>query len=46
MSDKLFHRLLAAVLAVGIAATAALTAYTVYKHQNCSIITYISNESR
>lgn len=46
MSDKTFKRLLAAILAAGIISTALLTGYTIHKHMNCSIITYISNESR
>ncbi len=46
MSDKTFNRLLAAILAAGIISTVLLTGYTIYKHTNCSIITYISNESR
>lgn len=44
MSSKKFRRLLAAVVAAGIISTAALTAYTVYKHVNSSILTYIANE--
>lgn len=46
MSDKTFNRLLAAILVAGIISTTALTGYTIHKHMNCSIITYISNESR
>lgn len=44
MSNKKFLKALAAVLAAGIISTAALTAYTVYRHQHCSILTYIGNE--
>lgn len=44
MSNKKFLKALVAVLAAGIISTAALTAYTVYRHHHCSILTYISNE--
>ncbi len=44
MSDKLFYRVLAAVLAVCILATSVMVGYTIYLHQNCSIIGYIANE--
>lgn len=44
MSNKKFLKALAAVLAAGIISTAALTAYTVYCHRHCSILTYIGNE--
>lgn len=44
MSNKKFLKALIAVLTAGIISTAALTAYTVYRHQHCSILTYIGNE--
>ena len=44
MGNKKFLTALVAVLAAGIISTAALTAYTVYRHNHCSILTYISNE--
>lgn len=44
MGNKKFLKAVAAVLAAGIISTAALTAYTVYRHSHCSILTYISNE--
>ena len=44
MSNKKFLKALIAVLAGGIISTAALTAYTVYRHDHCSILTYIGHE--
>lgn len=44
MSDKVFKGVLAAVLAVCVLFTAFTVGYTVYLHQNCSIIGYIANE--
>lgn len=44
MNNKKFIKALIAVLAAGIICTAALTAYTVYRHNHCSILTYIGNE--
>lgn len=44
MSDKLFLRLLTAVLAVCIAATAAHLIYAVDAYQHCSIIYFIGKE--
>ena len=41
---KKFQQLLAVVLILGMLGTIALVAYTVHCHNNCSIITYISNE--
>ncbi len=44
MSEKVYRISLAVVLAVCILATAFTVGYTVYRHQNCSIIGYIANE--
>ena len=44
MSDKIFYRVLAVVLAVCVLFTAGMVGYTVYAHRNCSIIGYIANE--
>lgn len=44
MSEKAYRISLAIVLAVCILATAFTVGYTVYRHQNCSIIGYIANE--
>ncbi len=43
MRDLTFRRLLFAVTLLGVVSTAALIAYTVYLHQNCSIISFIAN---
>lgn len=43
MSDKMFGKIVAAVIILGIVATVALTLYTIYLHGNCSIIVYIAN---
>ncbi len=43
MRDLTFRRLLLAVTLLGVVSTAALIAYTVYLHQNCSIISFIAN---
>lgn len=43
MGEKTFRRLLLAVTLLGIVSTAALIAYTVFLHQNCSIISFIAN---
>ena len=44
MSDKKFKKILAAVVVLGFITTIILVSYTVHLHNNCSIITYISNE--
>lgn len=42
MSDKTFRRLLAAVTAAGVLATAALVIYTAVLYKNASIIEFIA----
>ncbi|MDR2904016.1 MAG: hypothetical protein LBU77_05870 [Clostridiales bacterium] len=44
MTDRLFRRILAAILVIGVAATLSLVGYTVILQRNSSMITYISNE--
>ncbi len=44
MSDKLYKKLIAIILAIGMLTTAALVAYTAYLHSNISIISYIAGE--
>lgn len=44
MSDRLYRRLIALILAVGMLATGGLVAYTAYLHSHVSIITYILRE--
>lgn len=44
MTDKLYRRLVALILALGILTTSALVAYTAYLHKNVSIITYVAKE--
>lgn len=44
MTDKLYKRLVALILALGILSTSALVAYTAYLHSRISIISYISEE--
>ena len=44
MNDKLFLRLLTALLAVCLLLTAAHLAYAVYAYQHCSIIYFIAKE--
>ncbi len=44
MSDKIFMRVLAAVLVLGVLVTAGMVAYTAYLHANCSIIGFIGSE--
>ncbi len=43
MNDKLYDKLLAAVMITGIAVSIALLIYTKHLYQNCSIISYIAN---
>ena len=44
MKERTFYILLSAVVALGVAMTAALVIYTAYEYNNCSIITYIATE--
>lgn len=44
MSERLYKRLVALILALGMLTTGALVAYTAYLHSNVSIITYIAGE--
>jgi len=44
MSDKIFIRLLIAVLVVCLVLTIAHLAYAVYAYQHCSIICFIGKE--
>lgn len=46
MRDKYFRILLISVMSICVMSTAALTIYTVYLHQTCSILSYIANEGR
>ncbi len=43
MSEKLFKRLLIAVMAAGIISSAVLVGVTAYYHENCSIISFVAN---
>lgn len=43
MSDKLFSRIVTAIIIIGAVSTAVLVAYTYYLHEHCSIISYIAN---
>ena len=44
MTDKIYRRLVALVLALGMLTTTALVAYTADLHRNVSIITYVATE--
>ena len=44
MSDKLYKKLVALILALGMLTTGTLVAYTAYLHGNVSIITYVAKE--
>lgn len=44
MKDKLFMKIVAIVVAVGIISTTALAVYTVHLYKQCSILNYIANE--
>ena len=44
MNNKTFNRLFFAVLVLGTLSLVALTAYTIYLHDRCSIISYIANK--
>lgn len=43
MSEKLFRRIIFALLAIGLVSVIVLVCYTVYLYNNCSIISYIAN---
>lgn len=44
MSEKTFHRMIAAVCIVGVLVTVGLVIYTYHLHDVCSILTFIANE--
>ena len=44
MSDKLYKKMVALILALGILTTSGLVAYTAYLRGHISIITYIAGE--
>ena len=44
MTQKLYRRLVALILALGMLATTALVAYTAYLRTHVSIISYIAGE--
>ena len=44
MPEKLYRRLVALILALGMLTTTALVAYTAYLHSHVSIITYVGKE--
>lgn len=44
MTDTLYRRLVALILALGMLTTTGLVAYTAYLHGNVSIITYVAKE--
>ena len=44
MTDKIYRRFVALVLALGMLTTTTLVAYTAYLHSNVSIITYEAKE--
>lgn len=44
MSDRIFYRIVAAILLIGTISSFSLVAFTIHRHNNASIITYISNE--
>ena len=44
MNDKLFKKIVAILLAVGVISSMALVGYTAYLHSQCSILNYIANE--
>ncbi len=44
MSDKLFYTIVAAILIIGTVSSGALVAYTIHRHRQASMITYIGNE--
>lgn len=44
MSDKLYKKLIALILALGMLATGGLVAYTAYLRSQVSIIRYVAGE--
>lgn len=44
MNDRTFTKLIIAVLAICVIATAAHLAYAIYAYQHCSIICFIGKE--
>jgi hypothetical protein len=45
MKDKLFRRIAAILIALCMLGTVALVGYTIHLRTECSIISYIANES-
>lgn len=45
MNDQLFRRILFIIIALCIVGTITFVAYSLYLRADCSIISYISNES-
>lgn len=43
MSEKLFRRLLIALLVLGIISTGVLVGVTAHYHEHCSIISFVAN---
>ncbi len=43
MKDKIFYRIVAVLIALGMAATIALIVYTYHLHSEVSVITFIAN---
>ena len=44
MNEAVFRRILFALVAVGVIATLALVAYTIYIYPNSSLVAFISRE--
>ncbi len=44
MPDKLYRKLIALILALGMLTTGTLVAYTAYLHSRISIVSYIAGE--
>ena len=44
MKDKIFSRVMAALVLLGLLLTAAHAAYALYAYQNCSIIYFVAEE--
>lgn len=44
MKEKTFIKIMVIIAVLGVLSTGILIACTIYLRQNCSIITYISNE--
>ncbi len=45
MSDKLFRKILFALIVLCLVGTVVLVGYSLYLRTDCSIISYIANES-